>query len=121
MATKPASPTGLVSPERIARAPRRIEGHDKVRGRIRYAGDLSAASLGSDLLAAVAVTSTQSSGRILLIDGEAALASPGARLLVTHENAPKLKKVISITGTEIGDLCCRFRTTPSITAGNAWR
>lgn len=93
-----------MSPERIARAPRRVEGHDKVRGRIRYAGDLSAASLGSDLLAAVAVTSSQSSGRILSMDGEAALASPGARLLVTHENAPKLKKVMSITGTEIGDL-----------------
>lgn len=86
--------------------PRRIEGRDKVLGRVRYAGDLSAASLELDgaLDIAVAVTSTQATGRIRSIDATAVLAAPGVRAVLTHENAPRLHKVLSTSGAEIGDL-----------------
>ena len=60
-------------------APRRIEGRDKIMGRARYAGDLSAATLGFKPDVAVAITSTQATGRILGIDSVAALQMPGVR------------------------------------------
>ena len=88
----------------LAAAPRRIEGRDKVTGRVRYAGDLSAATLGGDLDVAVAITSSQATGHIVSIDAAAALAAPGVRLIVSHENAPKLHKVLATNGAEIGDL-----------------
>jgi xanthine dehydrogenase YagR molybdenum-binding subunit len=95
----------VLSPDTIARAPRRIEGRDKLMGRLRYAGDLGAAQVGVDALdVAVAIISTQATGRAQAIDGADALASPSVRLLMTHENAPRLNKVLSITATEIGDL-----------------
>ncbi len=100
------TPPRVLSDETIARAPRRVEGRDKVTGRVRYAGDLNAATIGDHAAidVAVAITSTQSGGRVAAIDGREALASPGVRLLMTHENAPRLHKVVSFTGTEIGDL-----------------
>ena len=95
----------VLSSNFIAHAPRRIEGRDKVMGRLRYAGDLSAAQVGVDALdVAVAIISTQATGRIQAIESADALASPGVHLLMTHENAPRLNKVMSITATEIGDL-----------------
>ena len=88
-----------------ASIPRRLEGPDKVRGRALYAGDITAPQLpGGVLDAAVAVTSTQASGRILAIDPAAALAMPGVRLVVTHDNAPRLHGVLATNGAEIGDL-----------------
>ena len=95
---------GVISPSVFARAPRRVEGRDKVMGRIRYAGDLSAAALGFEMDVAVAITSTQATGRIVSIDAGQAMASPGVRLLLSHENAPKLHKVLATNGAEIGDL-----------------
>ena len=100
-------PTGVISQAAIARAPRRIEGRDKVTGRVRYAGDLGSSDLEpglGDMDIAVALLSTQSTGRILAIDARKALASPGVKLMMTHENAPRLKKVLSLTGSEIGDI-----------------
>ena len=94
-----------VAPEAPPAAiPRRLEGRDKVRGRARYAGDITSAEVGGVLDVAVAVTSTQASGQVLAIDDAAALAMPGVRLVVTHENAPRLHQVLSLTGAEIGDL-----------------
>ena len=85
-------------------SPRRVEGPDKLTGRARYAGDFTAADTGGVLDAAVAVTSTQASGRILGFDAGAARAVPGVRLVLTHENAPRLHAVLATNGAEIGDL-----------------
>ncbi len=94
----------LASAAPPASIPRRIEGRDKVRGRARYAGDITSQEMGGVLDVAVAVTSTQASGQVLAIDDAAALKMPGVRLVVSHENAPRLHKIMSLTGAEIGDL-----------------
>ena len=91
----------IVSAADFAQAPRRVEGPDKVTGRLRYAGDLG---LNGPHDIAVALTSTQATGEIRSVDAGAALACPGFRLVMTHENAPRLNKVTSFSGTEIGDL-----------------
>ena len=97
-----SSPSGAARPPAI---PHRLEGRDKVRGQARYAGDIAAADVpGGVLDVAVAVTSTQATGRVLTIDAAAALALPGVRLVVTHENAPRLHKVTVLDGAELGDL-----------------
>lgn len=83
--------------------PRRLEGRDKVVGRARYAGDFTPQDVNGILDVAVVITSTQASGRVLAIDPAVAIQMPGVRLVITHENAPRLKKVISLTGTELGD------------------
>lgn len=97
-------PMGIISEETIARAPRRLEGVEKVTGRVRYAGDLDRATMGEDMDVAVAIISTQATGRILSFEAADALASPGVRTLVTHENAPRLHRVWAPTGAEIGNL-----------------
>lgn len=91
------------SPE-IRRAPRRVEGRAKVTGALRYAGDLGLPETHEQLQHAVAVVSTVASGRIAGIDAREALAAKGVSGVVTRENAPHLHKVLSLTGTEIGDL-----------------
>lgn len=94
-----------LSREALDRAPRRIEGRDKVMGRVRYAGDISPSTLDKSVIdAAVAIIASQASGRVLAIDGATALARPGVRLLMTAANAPRLKKVMATNGAEIGDL-----------------
>lgn len=95
---------GVVDAKAYQAAPRRVEGRDKVLGRAQYAGDLNSAKLERDTDVAVAVTSTQATGTIVSIDTEQALGSPGVRAVLTHENAPRLHKVISVNGTEIGDI-----------------
>lgn len=108
MATTLDSPLAAPIPaQRLADAPRRVEGFDKVTGLLRYAGDMSAASLGiveEALLHAVAIVSARESGKVLGFDAEEALRAPGVRLLMTHENAPRLKKVFVFNGAEIGEL-----------------
>ena len=101
--TAPAAPRVLPD-DVIARAPRRVEGGAKVTGALRYAGDLGRATFGPDLHVAVAITSPQASGRILSIDADEALGMPGARTLLSHENAPRLHKIMSLTKAEIGDI-----------------
>lgn len=93
----------VISDGEIARAPRRVEGRDKITGRLKYAGDISASLLGGDLDHAVAVTATQASGTILLIDTRDAMSVPGVRAVLSHENAPKLHKTTSFAGTEVAD------------------
>ena len=97
-------PTREVGPEALRRAPRRVEGRDKVTGRAQYVGDFNGKILRSELDVAVAVTSAQATGSVLTIDASQALASSGVRAVMTHENAPRLHKVTSFGGTEISDI-----------------
>ena len=90
--------------DELARAPRRVEGPDKVTGRIRYAGDRGERETKGPVDVAVAITSTQASGSVRSIDPTVAMASPGVRAVITHENAPRLHKVTGFSGVEIGDL-----------------
>ena len=69
---------------------------------MKYVGDFSGPDLLLDFDVAVAVTSSQATGSVLSIDSTEALASPGAKAVLTHENAPRLHKVFSPNGTEIG-------------------
>ena len=100
----PNQMSGVVSPEALKRAPRRIEGREKVRGESKYVGDYSGADLGLACDVAVVVTSTQATGSILSIDAKQTLSCPGVSAVLTHENAPRLHKVFSPNGTEIGTL-----------------
>lgn len=104
MATTLEPQAHVVTAEALAKAPRRLEGRDKITGRLRYAGDISAAQIEAPLDIAVAITSTVASGRIVFIDAAAALAQPGVRMVLTHQNAPRLKKAMSLIGAEIADL-----------------
>lgn len=89
----------------FAAAPRRLEGRDKVLGRAQYTGDLNSPPPGTAVLdVAVAVTSTQATGHVLGFDLAEARQMLGVRLIVTHENAPRLHSVTSLSKTEIGDL-----------------
>ena len=81
-----------------------MEGLDKVRGRALYVGDYDAARLGYRIDVAFLITSSQATGSILKIESEDVLASPGVRAVITHENAPRLHKVFTISGTEIADI-----------------
>jgi xanthine dehydrogenase YagR molybdenum-binding subunit len=83
----------------------RIEGADKVRGRALFVDDLRDSDLGFVPLIALAVTSPVGSGTVRAIRSADAFAIPGVRAVITHENAPRLRKVISP---------CRLR-------GMAWR
>ncbi len=102
--TKAAATKSLAPESPPASIPRRLEGRDKVRGQVRYAGDFTPHETGGILDVAVAVTSTQASGEILAIDAAVAAAMPGVRLVVTHDNAPRLHSVLATNGAEIGDL-----------------
>ena len=95
---------GVVDLATYKNAPRRIEGRDKVMGKAVYAGDFYSDRLEREIDVAYAVTSAQATGSVLSIDARAALASEGVHAVLTHENAPRLKNVLSINGTEIGDI-----------------
>ena len=81
----------------------RIEGEKKVRGCASFVDDLRDDELGFSFLIGVPVTSDIATGRILSIDVKDALAVPGVVEVLTHFNAPKLKKVISVSFAEAGD------------------
>ncbi|WP_324679478.1 xanthine dehydrogenase family protein molybdopterin-binding subunit [Hymenobacter sp. GOD-10R] len=105
MVSNSPKPTGAELPPLPAPgSPRRLEGRDKLTGRARYAGDFTPDLTGGVLDAAVVVTSTQATGRILHIDASAARQLPGVRLILTHENAPRLHTVLATNGAEIGNL-----------------
>lgn len=74
----------------VGRSLDRVDGHDKVTGRARYAVEhqLSAALHG------VLVRSTVARARIEQIDCSAALSVPGVRMVLTHENRPPLHHFI---------------------------
>jgi xanthine dehydrogenase YagR molybdenum-binding subunit len=80
----------------------RIEGADKVRGRAHFVDDLREAQLGFTPLIAMAVTAPKGGGTVRRIDAEKALALDGVRTVITHENAPRLRKVTSLSMSEPG-------------------
>ena len=82
----------------------RVDGPEKVMGRTRYVDDLRQPDLGFEMLHAVIVTSTVPKGRITKIETAQAEALPGVRAVMTHKNAPRLRKVISLSMSEIGDI-----------------
>ena len=65
----------------------RIDGPRKVRGEARFAAEVPAAGL----TYAALLHSTIARGRIATIDTAAAALAPGVVLIMTHENAPRLK------------------------------
>jgi len=67
----------------------RIEGRDKVTGAARYAVEHEA----EDVAHAWIVQSTVARGVVRGVDAAAALALPGVLAVLTHENAPPLRKV----------------------------
>ena len=71
----------------IGRPRDRLDGPAKVAGAIRYAAEYEAANIAY----AVAVGSTIARGRIAAIDTSMAAAAPGVVLVMTHENAPRMK------------------------------
>jgi xanthine dehydrogenase YagR molybdenum-binding subunit len=87
----------------MTRPKHRIEGRAKVTGRASYVDDLREETLGFSFDVAVPVTSTVARGNIVRIDASVALAVEGVRLVMTHENAPRLRKVTSISMAEIGE------------------
>jgi xanthine dehydrogenase YagR molybdenum-binding subunit len=80
----------------------RIEGADMVRGHPILVDDLRVEALGFSPLVAVAVTSAIGSATITRIGSEHALSVPGVKAVLTHENAPRLRKVISLSMSEPG-------------------
>ncbi len=89
--------------EKRARGPR-VEGRSKVTGAAVYVDDMREDELGFGYDVAVAVSSTCAVGRVKTIDTRAALAVPGVKLVMTHANAPRLKKVFAFGMGEVGEL-----------------
>ena len=81
--------------------PARIDAPDKVTGRTVYVDDLRP---GDAPLIALAVTSRIARGRVTRIDSAAALAIPGVRFVMTHENAPRLRRILAASMAEIGTI-----------------
>jgi xanthine dehydrogenase YagR molybdenum-binding subunit len=65
----------------------RIDGPEKVRGMARFAAEVRL----DRMLYAALLYSTIPRGRLVSIDISAAAAAPGVALVMTHENAPRLK------------------------------
>ena len=66
----------------------RVDGPLKVTGSAPYPGDFSFA----DMAHAVLVRATVAAGRIRRIGTAAAEAAPGVLAVITHRNAPKLRR-----------------------------
>jgi xanthine dehydrogenase YagR molybdenum-binding subunit len=81
--------------------PARIDAPEKVTGRTVYVDDLRPAD---PPLIALAVTSRIARGRIMRIDSAAARDVPGVRLVMTHENAPRLRRILAASMAEIGTI-----------------
>jgi len=64
----------------------RVEGPEKVTGRVRYTADYAP----EDALHAVVVTSTAANARIAEIDERLALEVPSVVTILTHRNAPRV-------------------------------
>jgi xanthine dehydrogenase YagR molybdenum-binding subunit len=80
--------TSNAGPGKIGHPVDRIDGPVKAAGDVRYAADyqLEGTAYG------VAVGSTIARGRIVEIDASDATAVPGVLLVMTHENAPRMKQ-----------------------------
>ena len=84
--TEAAGPNPTDAMRILGRPTDRIEGPLKVTGRATYAAEFAV----PDLVYGVIVTTTIASGRIAAIDTADALAAPGVRAVVTHQNAGPL-------------------------------
>lgn len=84
--TEAAGPNPTDAMRILGRPTDRIEGPLKVTGRATYAAEFTV----PDMVYGVIVTTTIASGRIAAIDTADALAAPGVRAVVTHENAGPL-------------------------------
>lgn len=91
----------------VGRPVDRVDGPDKVTGALRYTGEASRDGVAH----AVIVGSTIAKGRVLAIDGAAALASPGVLLVMTHENAPKRRRTATFA-TLAGPLSASGTSVP---------
>lgn len=83
MSTKPQGGKSLVG-----KPIDRVDGRLKVTGKAKYSGDIKLPNMAY----AVVVQSTISSGKITSIDIAAAEKVPGVLAVLTHQNAPRLKK-----------------------------
>ncbi|MEV0384931.1 xanthine dehydrogenase family protein molybdopterin-binding subunit [Nonomuraea sp. NPDC050643] len=75
-------------PGEVGRHVNRLDGPAKVSGGIRYTADHSPARLAY----AVPVPSAVAKGRVTAVDSSRALAAPGVVLVMTHENAPRMRR-----------------------------
>ncbi|MEM9777045.1 MAG: molybdopterin cofactor-binding domain-containing protein, partial [Chloroflexota bacterium] len=82
--------------------PRR-EGKHKVTGSAIYVDDMRDTDLGFKPDIAIPVTSTIAVGKIKAIDAAQALAVPGVRAIMTHENALRLNKPRTISMAEVSE------------------
>ncbi len=71
----------------VGRGLSRVDGREKVMGRVLYAGDDAA----PDMVYAVLVQATIARGRVAGIEDAAARTMPGVVAVYTHETLPKLK------------------------------
>lgn len=79
--------------------PARIDAPDKVTGRTIFVDDIR--QEGAALIA-LAVTSRIARGRLVHIDSRSALAVPGVKQVMTHKNAPRLRRILAASMAEIG-------------------
>lgn len=84
--TEAAGPNPTDAMRILGRPTDRIEGPLKVTGRATYAAEFAV----PDMVYGMIVTATIASGRIAAIDTADALAAPGVRAVVTHQNAGPL-------------------------------
>jgi xanthine dehydrogenase YagR molybdenum-binding subunit len=91
-------------------APMRLDGRAKVLGKALYTGDTTDSSFepylqpgeqAGPMLYAAVVQSEHLAGKVRSIDTAAAEAVPGVRLVMTHTNAPRLKKVSTMMQSEL--------------------
>ena len=88
----------------------RVDGYLKVTGAATYASD----TLLPHMAHAVLVPSTIARGRITSIDQSEAAALPGVIAILTHENAPRLRKNLV---PQIGDRALVAWARPPPSAG----
>jgi xanthine dehydrogenase YagR molybdenum-binding subunit len=74
-------------PGEIGRPADRVDGPDKVTGRVRYTAEHQP----TNVAYATVVGATIARGRIVAIDSARAGAAPGVLLVMTHENAPRMR------------------------------
>jgi CO/xanthine dehydrogenase Mo-binding subunit len=83
-----STPTRKLELGRVGESVRRVDGIPKVMGEFAYSSDLSAAGM----LWGHTLRSPHAHARIRSIDVSAALASPGAHAVLTHEDVPGEKR-----------------------------
>ncbi|MFO0576650.1 MAG: xanthine dehydrogenase family protein molybdopterin-binding subunit [Polyangia bacterium] len=83
----------------LGSVPLRLEGRLKVTGTAAYAADHALPGM----LHAVAVCSRVARGRVLAIDGAAAQARPGVRLVLTPASMPRLQRPDGALATGLGE------------------